>query len=91
MNRRTFKTPGLMLITCPIMALLAISEICSAQDQIAISLQTGDTREVQAREQMQRILNSYHLSKWFFTRSVLILPSTRTAFPPRIISISISL
>jgi len=56
---------GLFLILIPV-------QVVSAQDQITISLKTGDRFEVAAQEQLERILKSYNLSKWIFTKSVII-------------------
>src|SRR5207249_4670064 len=48
------------------------AHLVSAQDQIDISVKTGIVQEMQAKIQLQRILKSYDLSKWIFTKSVLI-------------------
>ena len=43
-----------------------------AQEKIEISLAHGSKAEVQTKEQLQRLLGAYDLSKWIFTRSIII-------------------
>jgi len=43
-----------------------------AQDKIDISLKNGSAGEIQTRDQLQRLLKTYDLSKWIFTKSILI-------------------
>jgi len=43
-----------------------------AQGKIDISLKNGSAGEIQTRDQLQRLLKTYDLSKWIFTKSILI-------------------
>ena len=43
-----------------------------AQDRIEISLKHSSRVEIQTKEQLQRLLQTYDLSRWIFTRSILI-------------------
>lgn len=43
-----------------------------AQDKLDISLKSGSHAEIQTRKQLQRLLKTYDLSKWIFTKSILI-------------------
>ena len=43
-----------------------------AQDKIEIALKSSSREESQTRDQLQRLLKTYDLSKWIFTRSILI-------------------
>jgi len=43
-----------------------------AQDKLDISLKNGSQAEIHTREQLQRLLKTYDLSKWIFTKSILI-------------------
>ena len=43
-----------------------------AQAKIDISLKNGSPGEIQTRDQLQRLLTTSDLSKWIFTRSILI-------------------
>jgi hypothetical protein len=58
-----------ILIT-PIILLLGITSY--AQDRIEISLKNSSRGESQTRDQLQRLLKTYELSKWIFTKSILI-------------------
>jgi hypothetical protein len=58
-------------IFIPVIFLL-LSITSFAQDKIEIALKSGTPREVQTKEQLQRLLKTYDLSKWIFTRSILI-------------------
>ncbi len=51
---------------------LLLSITSFAQDKIEIALKSGTLREVQTKEQLQRLLKTYDLSTWIFTRSILI-------------------
>jgi hypothetical protein len=46
--------------------------------ELDIALQRGATAEAQTREQLQRILKTYDLSRWIFTESIRI---DETAIP----------
>lgn len=54
------------------MVLLLLSLPSFAQDKIEITLKAGTRREVQTKEQLQRLLKTYDLSKWLFTQAILI-------------------
>jgi len=43
-----------------------------AQENITISLSHGTSGEQQTKEQLQRLLKSYDLSQWIFTKSIII-------------------
>ena len=43
-----------------------------AQEKISISLAHGSKAEQQTKEQLQRLLTAYDLSKWVFTKSIII-------------------
>jgi len=43
-----------------------------AQEKITISLSHGTSAEQQTKEQLQRLLKSYDLSQWIFTKSIII-------------------
>jgi len=62
MRRRIF-LPFIILLLVP---------TSYAQDKIDISLKHNSRGEIQTREQLQRILQTYDLSKWIYTRSILI-------------------
>lgn len=55
-----------------ILATLFLSTAAFAKDSIEISLKNGSQAEIQTKEQLQRLLKTYDLSKWIFTRSVVI-------------------
>ena len=42
------------------------------QPALSISLHSGNPREEQAREQLHRLLATYDLERWLFTRDILI-------------------
>jgi len=51
-------------------ALLSITSY--AQDKLDISLKSGSQSEIQTKEQLQRLVKTYDLSKWIFTKAILI-------------------
>ena len=53
-------------------ALLFLSNIGSAQEKLSISLAHGSKEEMQTKEQLQRLLGAYDLSKWIFTKTIII-------------------
>jgi hypothetical protein len=55
-----------------ILATLFLSTVAYAKDNIEISLKSGSQAEIQTKEQLRRLLKTYDLSKWIFTKSVLI-------------------
>lgn len=58
---------------------LFLSITTSAQMNIEISLKNNTRDEIQTKEQLQRLLKTYDLSKWIFTKSVVI--DEKTAIP----------
>jgi len=58
------------------MSLILIAFLLStasfAQGGIAIALKRGSKGEHQTREQLQRLVKTYDLAKWIFTKSILI-------------------
>ena len=55
--------------------ILFLGHIASAQTPtppLEISLKNKDQREEQTKHQLQRLLSTYDLSKWIFTRKILI-------------------
>lgn len=54
---------------------IVFGQVASAQTPIPpleISLKNKDQREEQTKQQIQRLLSTYDLSKWIFTRKILI-------------------
>lgn len=58
---------------------LFLSIAASARNNIEISLKNNTQAEIQTKEQLQRLLKTYNLSKWIFTGKVLI--DEKTAIP----------
>jgi hypothetical protein len=54
------------------MTLLAASSTALGQVQLEIALKQGTPREASTREQLQRLLATYDLSPWIYTKSVVI-------------------
>lgn len=50
-----------------------------AQHGLQISLKNNTDKELQSKNQLERILNKYNLSKWLFTKKVLI--DEKTSIP----------
>lgn len=46
--------------------------ISLAQNKIEIALKNGTQAEIQTKEQLQKLLKTYDLSKWTFTNSIVI-------------------
>ncbi len=44
----------------------------AAQNKIEIALKNGTQAEIQTKEQLQKLLKTYDLSKWTFTNSIVI-------------------
>ena len=59
-------------VLCLQITVLLLSIASFAQEKIEITLKTSSPRELQTKEQLQRLLKTYDLSKWVFTRSILI-------------------
>jgi hypothetical protein len=51
-------------------ALLSITSY--AQDKLDISLKSGSRSEIQTKAQLERLVKTYDLSKWMFTKAILI-------------------
>ena len=55
--------------------MLAVSLLCApsgSHDGVEIALKKGSQSEVRTRERLEKLLQRYDLSKWTFTRKVLI-------------------
>jgi hypothetical protein len=52
--------------------IVLLSITSNAQDKLDISLKSGSQSEIQTKEQLQRLYKTYDLSKWIFTKSILI-------------------
>jgi len=55
-----------------ILVALALSDVLYAQANLEIALKRGSKGELQTRDQLQRLIRTYDLAKWTFTRSILI-------------------
>ena len=51
---------------------LVVNHTASGQATIEIRLRQGTTGEAQTRDQLRRLLATYDLSPWLYTRSVVI-------------------
>src|SRR5919109_2155214 len=51
---------------------LALSETAFGQATVEIALKHGTPAEVRTREQLQRLLTTYDLSPWIYTKSIVI-------------------
>lgn len=49
-----------------------LSNVVDAQANIEIALKHGTKAEQQTKDQLQRLLKTYNLTKWIFTKSILI-------------------
>jgi hypothetical protein len=64
-------------------ALLLMNAIVRTQSRpgsLEITLKHSDQREIQTRDQLQRLMTAYDLSKWIFTRKIVI-DSDRNVIP----------
>jgi hypothetical protein len=59
-----------LLVSCA--ALLLFCQQAAAQDKIEISLKHNSQAEAQTKERLQNLLQQFALSKWTFTRRILI-------------------
>ncbi len=59
------------IILLTLIALFASNSLY-AQSNISIALKSGGKEEQQTKDQLQRILQTYDVARWVFTRSVLI-------------------
>ena len=55
-----------------ILVALCLSDVLYAQTNLEIALKRGSKSELQTRDQLQRLIKTYDLSKWTFTNSILI-------------------
>jgi hypothetical protein len=67
MNRNQIRT----LVLAAAAALYAPAT-ASAQSGVDIALKHGSPREAQTKEQLQRLLKTYDVSRWIYTRSVVV-------------------
>ena len=59
-------------VLCLTLFVLLASGAARAQEKIGITLAQNSRAEAQTKEQLERLLKTYDLSKWVFTRSVVI-------------------
>ena len=59
-------------ITCLTLIALCLSNAAFAQGGLDISVKKGSKGEQQTKEQLQRLIKTYDLTKWTFTRSIMI-------------------
>ena len=59
-------------IITPILIALSLSNVLHAQGGIEIALTAGGKEEQQTKAQLQRLLQTYDLAKWIFTKSIVI-------------------
>ncbi|HYP29399.1 MAG TPA: hypothetical protein VE262_21995 [Blastocatellia bacterium] len=59
------------LFAASLLVLVSVS-LAHAQGALQISLKSGSEKENQKKAQIERLLKQYDLSKWLFTKSVLI-------------------
>jgi hypothetical protein len=59
--------------------ILLSASLSRAGQDVEISLKNNTEKEIQKKNQLERLLKQYHLSKWIFTRKVLI--DEQTAIP----------
>src|SRR5918911_4326373 len=59
------------LLLC-LTALLLFSALSRAQEKVEISLKNNSESEAQTKERLQKLLQRYDLSKWMFTRKIMI-------------------
>ena len=66
-------------VLCLIAFALLAGGAARAQEKIAVTLAQGSRAEAQTRDQLERLLKTYDLAKWVFTRSVVI--DEKTSIP----------
>ncbi|HXU39160.1 MAG TPA: hypothetical protein VN937_22590 [Blastocatellia bacterium] len=59
-------------VICLTLIALCLANSALAQGAIDIAVKKGTKGEQQTREQLQRLMKSYDLSRWTFTRSIII-------------------
>src|SRR5262245_18616039 len=57
--------PAALLASC-------LTASVSGQAPLEISLKQGSRREAQTKEQLERLLKTYDVSRWIFTKSIVI-------------------
>jgi hypothetical protein len=57
-------------VVCAAALAFGLSSTAYAQGGVEVTLTQGSPREAQTREQLQRLLKSYDVSKWIFTKSI---------------------
>jgi len=50
----------------------SITTVVHGQAGLEVTLKQGSAREAQTREQLQRLLKTYDVSRWIFTKSIVI-------------------
>lgn len=53
-------------------AILLFSDLSSAQDKVEISLKNRSESETQTKERLEKLLQRHNVSKWVFTRKIII-------------------
>jgi hypothetical protein len=66
-------------VLCSVLLALLAGGAARAQERITITLAQNSPAEARTKEQLERLLKTYDLSKWIFTRSVVI--DEKTAIP----------
>jgi hypothetical protein len=59
--------------------ILLVSASSYSQEKLTISLKNGTTAEQQTKAQLERLLKAYDVTKWIFTKSIVI--DEKTAIP----------
>ena len=55
-----------------VVALVGVPNVAVGQSAVSIALKRDTTAEATTREQLQRLLKTYDLSPWFYTKSIVI-------------------
>jgi hypothetical protein len=71
LSQKGGRTKMRIRVSVPFIVLL-LSITSFAQAKIDISLKSGSPGEIRTRDQLQRLLTTSDLSKWIFTKSILI-------------------
>lgn len=56
----------------PVLVLLALSRVAAAQASLDITLKHGTPAEARTREQLERLLATYNVSPWIYTKAIVI-------------------
>src|SRR5262245_46924394 len=59
-------------ISLIVVFVFCLSNVLFAQGNFEIALKRGSKGELQTRDQLQRLVKTYDLAKWTFTKSILI-------------------